>query len=151
MRAVYRWYCRSTRGAQCSPAAVAAAVIILAVIVIGAPALAHHRAQVLTVLRAAAAVSLAVISAGILLQVAQMISRVTGTHTDTLPEPGEAAPARPARDRRPAPVAVPGLHPAYTLRPAERAEMTAEADTLARDGTGITVSEDGIYDLIEGP
>jgi len=46
---------------------------------------------------------------------------------------------------------VPGLHPAYTLRPAERAEMTAEADTLARDGTGITVSEDGIYDLIEGP
>jgi len=145
MKAAYSCFTRATRQAQCSPLALAAGVVVLAFVAIGAPALAQHRAQIVAVLRGAAAASLALASAAVLAAAARMVAGTTGAHTDTLPEPGEAA---PARDRRPAPMAVPGLHPAYTLRPAG---MAAEADALAEDDTGIVVSEKGdIYETAGG-
>src|SRR6516162_740707 len=77
MKAAYSCFTRATRQAQCSPLALAAGVVVLAFVAIGAPALAQHRAQIVAVLRGAAAASLALASAGLLAATARLPPHAT--------------------------------------------------------------------------
>jgi hypothetical protein len=144
----YRAYARAAGRLQCSGIGlVAGLVLIFAFIVVSQVNVPVHMAAILGVLRTAAALACTAAAAGLLLVCTRVIASYTGAHTDVLPgdEPQIDHITKPGVT---APMAVPGYHPGYMLRPSERAGMEATADAFADDGTGIVVSEDGdIYEL----
>ena len=148
MNRLYRAYCRSCTRASCSPVAtgLAIAVVFLAVAGIKADSWARgHMAQIVHAAWIAAAVIMTSGACLLLLLAARIVLAAAGRHTGTLPLPVPEPQARPA----PVP-AEPAPAGSYTWRihPAERAEMTADAEALAGDDTGIVVSERGdIYEL----
>ena len=151
MRTVYRWYGQAAARLGCNPAVVGVGIVLLAFTYIGGAAIYQHRSQVITAGRFAAAFALAFAAAALLAKAAHTVSMAEGSHYQIVPVPEAeraAAPAEP--ETGPVRVDRPGepVH-SYTLRtPAETAAMTADADALAGDDTGIVVGADGtVYEL----
>jgi hypothetical protein len=145
MQAVYRWYARSCTRLGCNPAFIAVAIVVLAFAYVGSAALYQHRSQLITAGRFALAFALALAAVALLAKAAHTVAAAEGNHCDLAPAPRPEPVPRPVRVERPGEPA----H-SYTLRtPAETAAMTADADALAEDDTGIVVSADGtVYELM---
>ena len=151
MRAVYRWYSRASARLSCNPAVVGVGIVLLAFTYIGGAAIYQHRSQVITDGRFAAALVLALAAVALLAKAAHTVSMAEGSHYQIVPVPeAERAAAQAEPETGPVRVDRPGepVH-SYTLRTAaETAAMTADADTLAEDDTGIVVGADGtVYEL----
>jgi hypothetical protein len=151
---------RRVTAVRCSPLLVIFAVVVIAGLYLAVPVTVTHRGAVMASLRDIGAVLLSLAAAGMLLLMARRVAAYHGTHTDVLPgdepeirtrprprvRPRSEPEPEPARE--PAEPVVPGYHPGYTLRPADRAVMEADADAFADDSTGVVVSDDGdIYEL----
>jgi hypothetical protein len=153
MKALYRAYCRSTASAQCAPYVMLAAVIIMAVVIIGVrAAVTEHFAGLIMAGRDAAAAVCCGLAAVTGIRICRAVAAARGTHysyrVTTVPEPGRLVIGEHA-DGTPASVPVPARpgEPAVGFRPRPAEQVPGKSDLVsqwaAQDEAAGLIERDG--------